>query len=151
MDPLTLGMLLFGGGKLLGGLGGRREAGESRRQNMAEDARQEAEMRRRAGGRAALMRGILNANGYGSTMTDEQIFDTLLRTPRRGSNVVPSLLSGVGSGLAGAGTSLIAGSANLEDEISPITASSTFWDLLRGIEGPNGPRSVGIQQSLAGF
>jgi hypothetical protein len=153
MNQGIFGTILGGVGSLIGSIGHRRDVSNVNRANTAEDARQEAEMRRRAQGRAALMRGILNANGYGETMTDDQIFDSLMRTPRRGAAVTPSLLTSVGSGIGHAGDLLVAGSsdANPTPTASPAAPAASFYDLLRLLEGENSPRAAGLSNSLAGF
>lgn len=140
-------------GSIISGIGHRRDVTNTNRANTAEDARQEAEMRRRAGGRAALMRGILDANGYGGTMSDDQIFDSLMRTPRRGANVNPSILSTVGNSISSGADMVIAGQANREPAAPAPTAApaASFYDLLRLLEGPNSPRGAALNTSLSGF
>lgn len=102
MGPLAIG-LLMGGGALLRGLGGRREAQAANRQATAEHARLEAADGRRAAGRAALARGILNSVGYGGSMTDEQILAMFSGARARNIAPVPSIFSGVGAGMARVG------------------------------------------------
>ena len=138
MDPVTIGMLLLGGGKLLSGIGGRRTANATIQADRAEDMRQEAEARARAKGRSALMRGILNANGYGGTMTDEQIEAMLLRTGRRGTARAPSVLGAIGGGASTIGDLMLTGSAGREAEAE--ARRNRLWDLDDEIVPYDGPR-----------
>lgn len=135
-------------GDIIGLIGGRRDERNALRANTAEDARQEAEMRRRAGGRAALMRGILNANGYGDTMTDEQIFNMLLHTQRRGTKQMSSVLPGIADIGQRFEDTLIRGSAAIAAPGAPtggVTASSAapafdYNELLRRLQSSPPPR-----------
>lgn len=111
-------------GDVIGLIGNRRDERNTLRANTAEDARQEAEMRRRAGGRAALMRGILDANGYGGTMTDAQIFDTLLHTARRGTKPMSSVLPGIANIGQNLEDTLIRGSAAIAAPGAPAAVSA---------------------------
>lgn len=108
---IPIAAALLAGGSIAKGVGARREAGAHRRQSDAEHARLEAADKRRAAGRAALARGILNSIGYGGSMTDEQILAMFSGARRRDIITTPSIWSGIGQGASRAGELMLLGSA----------------------------------------
>ena len=102
--PSWLGPLLGVVGGIFQGIG----RNKNRQAGGREDTRLEDETRKRARAKAVLMRGILNASGYGGMITDEQMVDLLTRTERRG-NTEGGLFGDIGAGLGGVGSGLTLG------------------------------------------
>ena len=109
-------------GGIFQGIGRNRQRGETRN----EDSRLEDEARRRARGKAALLRGVMDANGYGHMMTDEQILDLLMRTDRR-NNTEGGVFGDIGSVLS-------TGGSQITTAYRPPGASQRSSDFWRWIE-----------------
>lgn len=121
--PWWLQVGLTGGGLLLQGIGKRKE----RNATNAETARIEQERIGNAKGKAALMRGILNANGYGNLMTDEQILQYVMRTPER-TNTAGGTTGDIGNILINAGTAASQYRSSPSSGSGADPSSAQFWD-----------------------
>lgn len=152
MDPVTLGMLAMGAGKLFGLFGHRREANAVNQTNRAEDLRLDAEQRRRAEARAALMRGIMDSSGFGGTMTDDQMVNMFVGTNRRGTVPVPSVWSGLGDAATGVGQSLVMGSADAAPKPGSHERSAEWWEEFVDsvLHGRNGAGSGNLGGTMPG-
>lgn len=109
------------GGLILKGIGKNKE----RKATNQETARIEEERIGNAKGKAALMRGILNANGYGNLMTDEQILQYVMKTPER-TNTAGGTTGDIGEILINAGTAASQYRSNPAPVADP--SSAAFWD-----------------------
>lgn len=118
--PGWLGPLLGVGGGILQGIGRNRQRGATR----AEDTRLEAETIKRAKAKAALMRGILNAHGYGNMMTDDQLVDLLTRTDRR-TNTEGGIFGDIGGALLTGGADLAGAWRPKPEAPAPAPAATT--------------------------
>src|SRR5690349_16151832 len=145
---MALPLLPLGVG-LLGGILSVIGKNKQRKQDNAEAMRREAEAKDRARGKAALMRGILNANGYGNIMTDEQILAYLTKTDPR-PNTKGGVLMDIGGGLSGIGKSALLGSPDRLNGVKAAgttvdpAASADFWDWLNSQIHSTGGGSFGV-------
>jgi hypothetical protein len=120
--PWWVGAGLGVGGLLLKAIGKNKE----RKAATQETARIEQERINNAKGKARLMRGILNANGYGDMMTDEEILNYVMKTPERG-NTAGGTMGDIGDILVNSGTA--ASMYRAPATAAPTDPSSDkFWD-----------------------
>lgn len=97
-----------GGITLIGSILKNKGKQKERQASQEEAKRLEQEAISRAKGKAALMRGILNANGYGNIMTDDQIFQYVLQSQQR-PNTAGGTLQDIGGDLLSTGRTALLG------------------------------------------
>lgn len=132
-----------GGITLLGSILKNKGKQKERQASMDEAKRLEQESINRAKGKAQLMRGILNANGYGSIMTDDQIFQYVLQSQQR-PNTAGGTLQDIGGDLLSTGRTALLGTQPVNKlgsptvskvNAAPIVTESTPPPAVRGDTG----------------
>lgn len=128
-----------GAATLIGSILGIAGKNKARNEQTAEYQREQAALDAKAKGKAALVRGILNANGYGNAMTDDQIFQYVRQTLEK-PNVAGGLTSDIGNTLLGFGKSSALGELGPTNK-TPQIVGRTPASVLGGGTVPGDPTS----------